>query len=78
MHRISPLTDSFLVEEQTMVLKITLQHTDLVLLENPSLKESFALVAHTSAVLNMSDPRGKLSANLELQVSYPFWLTILF
>lgn len=54
--------------EQTISLKITLRESDLILLEVPSSADSLALVAHCTAVLNMADPHGLLTANLEIQV----------
>uniref|UniRef100_A0A915Q7J7 Vacuolar protein sorting-associated protein 13 VPS13 adaptor binding domain-containing protein n=1 Tax=Setaria digitata TaxID=48799 RepID=A0A915Q7J7_9BILA len=54
-------------EEQTFSLKITLKECDLILLEKPESLDSLALVAHTTAVLNMNDARKLLSGNLEIQ-----------
>ena len=68
MHRVLQLCDSVGAVEQTITLKLTLQKTDLLLLEDPSMKDSFAVVAQTYAVLNLSDPRGELNVNLEMQV----------
>lgn len=56
--------------EQTFSLKITLKECDLILLELPESPNSLALVAHTTAVLNMNDARKLLNANLEIQVNY--------
>lgn len=36
-------------------------------MENPSVKNSFALIASTTAVLNMNDKDGHIAANLEIQ-----------
>ncbi|VDK54223.1 unnamed protein product [Gongylonema pulchrum] len=58
--------------EQTFSLKITLKECDLILLEMPESKNSLALVAHTTAVLNMNDAHRLLSANLEIQVNCRF------
>uniref|UniRef100_A0A183GJA7 BPI2 domain-containing protein n=1 Tax=Heligmosomoides polygyrus TaxID=6339 RepID=A0A183GJA7_HELPZ len=41
--------------------------SDLYLLENPSVSNSFAIVVNTSAVLNVSDPGGVMTTNLEIQ-----------
>ncbi|KAK6015045.1 hypothetical protein OSTOST_19538, partial [Ostertagia ostertagi] len=65
-------------QQQTISLKITLssveekrkrsfRDSDLYLLENPSMSNSFAVVINTSAVLNVSDPGGIMSFNLEIQ-----------
>ncbi|KAK6047981.1 hypothetical protein COOONC_14513, partial [Cooperia oncophora] len=54
-------------QQQTISLKITLRDSDLYLLENPSMSNSFAVVVNTSAVLNVSDPGGVLTFNLEIQ-----------
>ena len=43
---------------------------DLLLLEDQTVKNSFALVFFTTAVLNMNDGTGDLAANLEIQVQY--------
>ncbi|EYC35202.1 hypothetical protein Y032_1116g3628, partial [Ancylostoma ceylanicum] len=56
-----------LEERQTLALKITLRDSDLYLLENPSIANSFAVVATTNAVLNLNDAGGVISANLEIQ-----------
>ncbi|CAG9534944.1 unnamed protein product [Cercopithifilaria johnstoni] len=53
--------------EQTFSLKITLKECDLILLEKPESPHSLALVAHTTAVLNMNDARELLNINLEIQ-----------
>lgn len=55
--------------EQTFSLKITLKECDLILLEKPESLQSLALVAHTTAVLNMNDACELLNVNLEIQVS---------
>ncbi|VDK72688.1 unnamed protein product [Litomosoides sigmodontis] len=52
---------------QTFSLKITLKECDLILLEKPESLHSLALVAHTTAVLNMNDARELLDVNLEIQ-----------
>ncbi|KIH60557.1 hypothetical protein ANCDUO_09192, partial [Ancylostoma duodenale] len=56
-----------LEQQQTLALKITLRDSDLYLLENPSIANSFAVVATTNAVLNLNDTGGVISANLEIQ-----------
>ncbi|VDK63042.1 unnamed protein product [Onchocerca ochengi] len=53
--------------EQTFSLKITLKECDLILLEKPDSLQSLALVAHTTAVLNMNDAHELLNVNLEIQ-----------
>ncbi|KAL3994358.1 hypothetical protein ACH3XW_21415 [Acanthocheilonema viteae] len=53
--------------ERTFSLKITLKECDLILLEKPESLHSLALVAHTTAVLNMNDVRKLLNINLEIQ-----------
>uniref|UniRef100_A0AAF5PWJ8 Ricin B-type lectin domain-containing protein n=2 Tax=Wuchereria bancrofti TaxID=6293 RepID=A0AAF5PWJ8_WUCBA len=53
--------------EHTFSLKITLKECDLILLEKPESLHSLALVAHTTAVLNMNDARKLLNVNLEIQ-----------
>ncbi|KHN80922.1 Vacuolar protein sorting-associated protein 13D [Toxocara canis] len=63
----SQYRDSTELCEQTITLKITLRESDLFLLEAPHSADSLALVAHCTAVLNMSDPHGLLTANLEIQ-----------
>lgn len=55
--------------EQTFSLKITLKECDLILLEKPESLHSLALVAHTTAVLNMNDAHELLNVNLEIQVN---------
>lgn len=55
---------------QTFWLKITLKECDLILLEKPESLHSLALVAHTTAVLNMNEGLELLNANLEIQVSF--------
>lgn len=68
VHRIGiDSAESVQISEQTITLKITLKESDLVLLETPNSPDSLALLAHTTAVLNMSDPRGVLNGNLEIQ-----------
>uniref|UniRef100_A0A915ASC0 Vacuolar protein sorting-associated protein 13D n=5 Tax=Parascaris univalens TaxID=6257 RepID=A0A915ASC0_PARUN len=66
IHR-SHLYESTEFNEQTISLKITLRESDLILLEVPSSADSLALVAHCTAVLNMTNPHGLLTANLEIQ-----------
>ncbi|CAI2346071.1 unnamed protein product [Caenorhabditis sp. 36 PRJEB53466] len=51
----------------TFSVKITLRDSDLYIMENPSVKNSFALIASTTAVLNMNDAGGYMSADLEIQ-----------
>ncbi|VDL79524.1 unnamed protein product [Nippostrongylus brasiliensis] len=53
--------------QQTISLKITLRDSDLYLLENPAMKNSFAVVVNTSAVLNVNDSGGVMTTNLEIQ-----------
>ncbi|VDK48292.1 unnamed protein product [Anisakis simplex] len=68
--------DSSESNEQTVTLKITLRESDLILLESPHCKDSLALVAHCTAVLNMGDPHGLLVANLEIQQINIDWCTM--
>lgn len=58
------------IHEQTIMMKITVKESDLVLLEAPESSNSLALIAHITAVLNISDPHGFFGANLEIQVSF--------
>ncbi|CAI5441534.1 unnamed protein product [Caenorhabditis angaria] len=55
------------VSQHTFSVKITLRDSDLYILENCHMKNSFALIASTTAVLNMNDQFGHIMANLEIQ-----------
>lgn len=60
----------------TFSVKITLRDSDLYLLENPFVKNSFAMIASTTAVLNMNDIGGHISANLEIQSMKLAWCSM--
>uniref|UniRef100_A0A1I7TSK2 Ricin B-type lectin domain-containing protein n=1 Tax=Caenorhabditis tropicalis TaxID=1561998 RepID=A0A1I7TSK2_9PELO len=60
----------------TFSVKITLRDSDLYLLENSSVKNSFALIASTTAVLNTNDIGGHISANLEIQSMRLSWCSM--
>ncbi|EFO91326.1 hypothetical protein CRE_11977 [Caenorhabditis remanei] len=60
----------------TFSVKITLRDADLYLLENPFVKNSFAMIASTTAVLNMNDIGGHISANLEIQSMRLGWCSM--
>ncbi|UMM18768.1 hypothetical protein L5515_014679 [Caenorhabditis briggsae] len=60
----------------TFSVKITLRDSDLYLLENPFFKNSFAMIASTTAVLNMNDIGGHISANLEIQSMRLGWCSM--
>uniref|UniRef100_A0A8R1I7D5 Uncharacterized protein n=1 Tax=Caenorhabditis japonica TaxID=281687 RepID=A0A8R1I7D5_CAEJA len=60
----------------TFCIKITLRDSDLYIMENASLKNSFAIIASTTAVLNMNDAGGNISANLEIQSMRLGWCSM--
>ena len=60
----------------TFSVKITLRDADLYLLENTFVKNSFAMIASTTAVLNMNDIGGHISANLEIQSMRLGWCSM--
>ncbi|CAB3411170.1 unnamed protein product [Caenorhabditis bovis] len=63
---------------QTFSVKITLRDSDLYMIENCWMKNSFALVASTTAVLNMNDMNGHIGANLEIQSITLGWCSMQF
>ncbi|NP_001348705.1 Ricin B-type lectin domain-containing protein [Caenorhabditis elegans] len=69
-------TDSTSSQFPTFSVKITLRDSDLYILENPFVKNSFAMIASTTAVLNMNDNGGYISANLEIQSMKLGWCSM--
>lgn len=68
--------ESSLSTSATFSVKITLRDSDLYLLENPFAKNSFSMITSTTAVLNMNDSGGHISANLEIQSMKLGWCSM--
>ncbi|EGT60192.1 hypothetical protein CAEBREN_29682, partial [Caenorhabditis brenneri] len=72
----NPHSSNVFISSPTFSVKITLRDSDLYILENPFVKNSFAMIASTTAVLNMNDIGGHISANLEIQSMRLAWCSM--
>ncbi|KAK0393450.1 hypothetical protein QR680_000217 [Steinernema hermaphroditum] len=61
------------LSDNRLLLKLNMKECDLVLIENPTSSNSLAIIAATTAVVNMTDIGGEISAVLEIQQLNVSW-----